>query len=125
MVRLPLCDQDSSFLFQKIRKHITGTFTDEWEYEKKKYVSALKSGKTYQIICDDEDETIDDYYDILDVAQVIQAEMYEASDEDEKDALDVKRRRLLMPGFKQIKIEADGDFTVTLYLYLKYASVNR
>ena len=32
---------------------------DEWEYEKKKYVSALKSGKTYQIICDDEDIKVD------------------------------------------------------------------
>ena len=73
----------------------------------------------------DEDETVDDYYDILDVAQVIQAEMESTSDEDEKKALDVKRRRLLMPGFKEIKIEADGNFTVTLYLYLKYASVNR
>ena len=30
MVRLPLCDQDSSFHFYKTRKLRTGSFTDGW-----------------------------------------------------------------------------------------------
>lgn len=72
-----------------------------------------------------EDESIDDYYDLLDVSQVMMAEYEAETDEDKKHKIDVKRRRLMMPGFKEVQISADGDFEATLYLYLKYANINR
>lgn len=59
-----------------------------------------------------EDET--DFYDIMDVANVIYAEGDQDAGND-----------LLKPGFKQMKITADSAFKATMYLYCKYSVVGR
>lgn len=59
-----------------------------------------------------EDET--DFYDIMDVAVVMHNEGREEAAND-----------LLKPGFKQMKITADGSFKATMYLYMKYNTVGR
>lgn len=53
-----------------------------------------------------------DFYDILDVASVMADEDIDVTD-------------LLNPGFKLVEITSDGDFTVSLILYLKYSHINR
>ena len=84
-------------------------------------------------LTDEDPSTVDDdlnddeysYYDILDIAQVIQAEANTKTDEDEKTALEKKRRSLLKAGFKKIEITSDASFEVTMYLYLKLSNMNR
>lgn len=81
-------------------------------------------------LTDDDPSTVDNddeysYYDILDVAQVIQAEADTKTDEDEKEELEKKRRNLLRAGFKKIEITSSGSFEVTMYLYLKLSNMNR
>lgn len=59
-------------------------------------------------------DTMEDFYDILDVACMLEAE---GRSED--------RQKLLDPGFKKVEISSDAPFSVTAYLYLKYSHLNR
>ena len=59
-------------------------------------------------------ENEEDFYDILDVACMLEAE---GRTED--------RNKLLMPEFKKVQIYSDAPFSVTAYLYQKYSNVNR
>lgn len=54
------------------------------------------------------------FYDILEVATVMQSEGRDADVE-----------KLLKPGFKEIKIKSNAPFQVTLINYLKYSHLNR
>lgn len=59
-------------------------------------------------------ENMTDFYDILDVACMLNAE-----GETEK------RDKLLVPGFKKVEIFSNAHFCVQAYLYLKLSHVNR
>ena len=59
------------------------------------------------------DELID-FYDILDVACVLDAE-----------GRVTDREKLLRPEFKKVEIISDAPFGIEAYLYLKYSHVNR
>lgn len=63
-----------------------------------------------------EDDT--DFYDVMAVATDIYNES--ATEEKTKDA-----NKLLKPGFKEVVIESDSSFTVTMYLYQKYSVTAR
>lgn len=54
------------------------------------------------------------FYDILEVATVMQSEGRDADVE-----------KLLKPGFKEIRIKSNAPFQVTLINYLKYSHLNR
>ena len=59
-------------------------------------------------------ENKEDFYDILDVACMLNAEEeYE------------KRDKILRPEFKKVQIFSDAPFSVTAVLYLKYSHLNR
>lgn len=85
-------------------------------------------------LTDDDPTTLDDelnddeysYFDVLDIAQVIQAEANTKEEgSDEQKELEKKRRNLLRAGFKKIEITSDASFEVTMYLYLKFSNMNR
>lgn len=57
---------------------------------------------------------IEDNYDILDVAGLLKAQGYDSLSDN-----------LLKPEFKEISVESDSPFAVTLYLYLKYSNMAR
>lgn len=57
---------------------------------------------------------IEDVYDVLDVAGLLEAQ-----------GLTEDREKLLRPEFKEISISSDSPFSVTLYLYLKYSNLGR
>lgn len=59
-------------------------------------------------------ENSSDFYDILDVACVLEAEG-NSSD----------REKLLVPEFKKVEVISDQPFGVTAYLYLGYSHMNR
>lgn len=59
----------------------------------------------------------EDFYDILDVACMLNAEGTEASRE--------ARDKLLSPRFKKVEIISDAMFSVEAVLYLKYSHSNR
>ena len=61
----------------------------------------------------DLDDDIEDFYDLLDVASLMEAEQ------------SGYRESLLKPGFKEVRIGSNGPFSVTLYLYTKYNHVCR
>lgn len=73
----------------------------------------------------DLDDDIANFYDILDVASMMQAEIDEATDPDEKEALQSRQSKILRRGFKKVEIFSDAPFAVDAYLYLKYANINR
>lgn len=66
-----------------------------------------------EAISDDND--IEDFYDILDVASVMMAE----------SGGEAKKTKLLRPGFKKVAISGNGFFSVDMYLYLKYSFNNQ
>lgn len=57
---------------------------------------------------------LEDFYDILDVACMLDAEGRTAD-----------RDKLLAPEFKKVEILSDAPFSVTAFLYLKYSHSNR
>lgn len=59
-------------------------------------------------------DDMEDFYDILDVACMLEAE-------EEYD----KRRKLLKPGFKKVQVFSDAPFSLTALLYMKYSHANR
>ena len=59
-------------------------------------------------------EDLVDFYDILDVASVLDAEGKTA-----------ERNALTRPELKKVEIRSDAPFGVQAYLYLKYSNVNR
>ena len=59
-------------------------------------------------------EDQEDFYDILDVACMLNAE---GRTED--------RDKLLKPEFKKVQVFSDAPFSLTAFLYLKYSHVNR
>lgn len=66
------------------------------------------------------DKRLDDivhFYDILDVASVLDAIGTEESLE--------QRDKLLKPSMKKVQIKSDAPFGIQAYLYLKYSHVNR
>lgn len=67
-----------------------------------------------------------DFYDLLDVAQMIQAEADTLDDGDtRKDELLDEREDIMDSGWKQIEITSDSPFEVTMFLYVKYNQLNR
>lgn len=62
----------------------------------------------------DEDDMTVNFYDILDVACMLEAE-----------GATSERKKLLRPGFKEVEISSDAPFSVTALLYLKYSHLNR
>ena len=63
---------------------------------------------------EDEDDEVENFYDVLDVASVMFAE-----------GKDSDARKLIKPEFKEVAIYSDAPFGVDAYLYLKYSHVNR
>lgn len=59
-------------------------------------------------------ETLEDFYDILDVVSV----MYAEGNEDDANAI-------ISPYFKSVVISSKKPFSVDAYLYLKYSNCNR
>lgn len=59
-------------------------------------------------------EDKEDFYDILDVACMLNAEG-RTSD----------KNKLLAPGFKKVEVYSDAPFGLTAFLYLKYSHLNR
>lgn len=59
-------------------------------------------------------DDIEDFYDILDVAGVLDAEGKIA-----------QRDALLRPELKKVEIKSDAPFGIQAYLYLKYSHINR
>lgn len=64
-------------------------------------------------------ETIENFYDILDVISVMVAEGQNPNDEDSEVF------QILKPSFKPVKISSVKPFSVDSYLYEKYSTVNR
>lgn len=69
-----------------------------------------------------EEDDIDDFYDILDVAQQMQAL---ADSGDTSKEWETIRAKMLRSGWKKIKMTSDAPFDVTMFLYLKYNHMNR
>lgn len=59
-------------------------------------------------------EDIEDFYDILDVASMLDA-----------DGRSADREKILRPEFKKVEIVSDAPFSVDSYLYMKYSNLNR
>ena len=59
-------------------------------------------------------ETLEDFYDILDVASMFNAQGRTAD-----------RDKILSPSFKKVEIVSDAPFSTDVYLYLKYSHLNR
>lgn len=59
-------------------------------------------------------ESEEDFYDILDVACMLNAEGRTAD-----------RNKILAPGFKKVEVYSDAPFGLTAFLYLKYSHCNR
>lgn len=59
-------------------------------------------------------ESEEDFYDILDVACMLNAEGRIAD-----------RNKILAPGFKKVEVYSDAPFGLTAFLYLKYSHTNR
>lgn len=64
-------------------------------------------------------ETIENFYDILDVISVMVAEGQNPNDEDSEVF------QILKPSFKPVEISSVKPFSVDAYLYEKYSTVNR
>lgn len=64
-------------------------------------------------------ETVENFYDILDVISVMVAEGQNPNDEDSEVF------QILKPSFKPVKISSVKPFSVDSYLYEKYSTVNR
>lgn len=69
-----------------------------------------------------EEDDLDDFYDILDVADQMQA--LADSGDTEEDWEDV-REKMLRSGWKKVEMKSDAPFDVTMFLYLKYSNMNR
>lgn len=67
----------------------------------------------------------DDFYDILDVAQAIQAIADTKTTQEEKDEWENKRAKMLKAGWKRIRVTSGEPFELTMFLYLKYSHTNR
>lgn len=59
-------------------------------------------------------EDVENFYDILDVASVMNAE-----------GLTDERDQLLKPEFKKVEIRSNAPFGIDAYLYMKYSNLNR
>lgn len=59
-------------------------------------------------------EDLEDFYDILDVASMLDA-----------DGRTSDREKILRPNFKKVEVISDAPFSLDAYLYLKYAHTNR
>ena len=76
---------------------------------------------------DDPDEPDDEpnFYDILDVASLMQTEIDEETDADRKAELVKAQNRVLRRGFKPIAIKSEAPFHLDAYGYFKYSHLNR
>lgn len=59
-------------------------------------------------------EDVEDFYDILDVASLLDAQGRTAD-----------REKILYPRFKKVEIVSDAPFSVDSYLYVKYSNISR
>lgn len=73
---------------------------------------------------DDEDNE-PNFYDILDVASLMQTEIDEETDADEKAKLVKRQEKVLRRGFKPVAIKSEAPFHVDAYLYVKFNHLNR
>lgn len=92
------------------RVHIGGV--DITPYLKEQHDGAWISGEG--IFPTNRLEDLEDFYDILDVASMLDAE----GKTSERDII-------LRPEFKKVEIISDAPFSIDAYLYLKYAHTNR
>lgn len=76
---------------------------------------------------DEPDEPDDEpnFYDILDVASLMQTEIDEESDPDEKEQMQKRQTKVLRRGFKKVEIRSEAPFHVDAYGYFKYSHLNR
>ena len=72
-----------------------------------------------------EDDDEPNFYDILDVASLMQTEIDEESDPDEKEQMQKRQTKVLRRGFKKVEIRSEAPFHVDAYLYTKYSYINR
>ena len=59
-------------------------------------------------------EDVEDFYDILDVASLLDAQGRTAD-----------REKILYPRFKKVEIVSDAPFGCDAYLYMKYSNISR
>jgi len=72
-----------------------------------------------------EEDNEPNFYDILDVASLMQTEIDEEDDPDEREALQKQQTKVLRRGFKPVEIKSEAPFHCDAYLYVKFNHVNR
>lgn len=72
-----------------------------------------------------EEDNEPNFYDILDVASLMQTEIDEEDDPDEREAMQKRQTKVLRRGFKPVVIKSEAPFHCDAYLYVKFNHINR
>jgi len=73
----------------------------------------------------EEDDNEPNFYDILDVASLMQTEIDEEDDDTRREQLMREQKKVLRRGFKPVEIKSEAPFHCDAYLYCKYSHLNR